>query len=257
MTAATPAWAQVEVDLTGRTVVVVGGGGGVGEGVVRALLARGATVVATGRDRGWLDAAAARVPSPRLHVTALDALADDLGADVQQLADRHGPFAGVVVAVASWGEQDRRPLLETTDTQWAALLAGNTTSVFRLYRALVPHLTPSGALVQLGGYSADLPFPGAAGVALTGAASKSMTRTLAAELSGRGPRVHSVILGMVRTRARQAAGVDDEGWLTGDEIGAHVAALVAGTSPLSGLDLQYLVDRRLGPQPVPPTRAAR
>lgn len=42
-----PAWARHGTDLSGKTILVVGGAGGVGEDVVRVLLARGATVVAT------------------------------------------------------------------------------------------------------------------------------------------------------------------------------------------------------------------
>ena len=95
--------------------------------------------------------------------------------------------------------------------------------------------------------SADLPFPGAAGVALGAAATKSLTRTIAAELHTHGPRIYQVVLGMVRTRARQEAGVDDLHWLDGEEIGAHVAGLVAGTSPLAGVALHYHVDKTEGP----------
>ncbi len=44
-------WETAPADLRGRTVVVLGGSGGVGEGVVASALTAGATVIATGRDR--------------------------------------------------------------------------------------------------------------------------------------------------------------------------------------------------------------
>ena len=122
--------------------------------------------------------------------------------------------------------------------------------MFRLFRELLPALTPDGTILQLNGMSADLPFPGAAVVALSAAATKSLTLTLAAELGRRGPRVYQVILGVVRTRARQQAGIDDPSWLDGTEVGAHVAELVAGTSPLTDVPLHYLLDKATGPQPV-------
>jgi NAD(P)-dependent dehydrogenase (short-subunit alcohol dehydrogenase family) len=248
-TSTRPAWAATAPDLHGRTVLVVGGSGGVGEGVVRELLDDGATVVATGRDPRRLTALADRTPSERLHVEPLEAMSPTLAADVHGLVERYGRFEGVVVAVASWGDQGRRPALALSDDQWQHLLDANLTSVFRLFRALLPALTPTGAILQLNGMSADIPFPGAAGVALSAAATKSLTLTLAAELGGRGPRVYQVVLGVVRTRARQEAGIDDEGWLDGTEVGAHVAGLVAGTSPLAGTPLHYLLDRTSGPQP--------
>jgi NAD(P)-dependent dehydrogenase (short-subunit alcohol dehydrogenase family) len=242
-----PAWAHSRTDITGTTALVVGGAGGVGEGVVRALLDTGAKVVVAGRSRGRLDELASRVDSPRLHLMALDALADDLDGTVAAAVAEHGRFNAVVVSVAAWGNQGRKPLLALTDSEWEDLVAANQTSVFRLYRALVPTIAAGGVLVQLNGLSADLPFPGAGGVALTAAATKSLTRTIAAELAGRGPRIHEVILGVVRTRARQLAGVDDPRWIEGTEVGTHIAELIAGTSPLTGATLHYFVDKAAGP----------
>lgn len=246
-----PAWESTAPDLTGKRVIVIGGSGGVGEGVVRTLLADGGTVVATGRDPGRLKELVSHLSeagAERLATAQLDATAPDLDARVAEIAAEHGPFDGVVVSVASWGDQGRVPALSLGDAQWDRLLAENLTSVFRLFRAFVTVTRPTGTILQLNGLSADLAFPGAAGVALSAAATKSLTRTIAAEHAGRGPRFYQVILGVVRTRARQAVGVDDVHWLDGEEIGAHVASLVAGTSPLAGDTVHYLVDKGVGPQ---------
>ncbi len=244
-----PQWAQHQTGLQGRAVLVVGGAGGVGEGVVRTLLATGATVVAAGRNRERLDQLVARTADPRLAVETLDALDPGLVGRADELAGRHGRFDGVIVSVASRGGQGRKAALDLTDAEWDELLASNLTSVFRLYRAFVPHLAAGGALVQLNGMSADIPLPGAAGVAAAAAARKSLTRTVAAEINGRGPRVYRVILGMVRTRPRQLAGIDDPGWILASDVGWHAAELVAGTSPLADRDLHYFVDAATGPRP--------
>jgi NAD(P)-dependent dehydrogenase (short-subunit alcohol dehydrogenase family) len=251
------AWRAAPSDLTNATTLVVGGAGGVGEGVVRALLGAGAAVVVGGRDRKRLDDFTARLDADgvdvrRLTAVVMDGLSADLEASVQTMVAEHGRFDLVVVSVASWGDQGRKPLLALNDAEWDALLAGNQTVVFRLYRALVPALTPTGALVQLNGMSADIPFPGAGGVALTAAATKSLTRTLAAEVAARGTRVYELVLGVVRTRARQLAGVDDERWIDSTQVGEHIAALAAGVSPLTGTVLQYFVDKVVGPLPTPP-----
>jgi hypothetical protein len=102
--------------------------------------------------------------------------------------------------------------------------------------------------VQLNAMSADIPLPGSAGVALSAAARKSLTRTVAAEIDGAGPRVYGVIMGMIRTRPRQLPGIDDPEWIPASDVGWHVAELVAGTSPLSGDDLHYFRDAGTGPQ---------
>ncbi|MFJ6651190.1 SDR family oxidoreductase [Microbacterium sp. NPDC091313] len=228
------------------TVLVLGGTGGVGEGVVRALLDDGARVIATSRDARRAAEFAARNPHPALRVAELDALAPDLEDAARALAAEHGPFDAVIVSIASWGEQGRKPLLQLTDTEWDALVAENQTAVFRAYRAFFPVIARGGMLVQLNGMSADLPFPGAGGVALAAAATKSLTRTLAVETAASGVRVYQLVLGVVRTRARRLAGIDDLRWIDGEQIGAHLADLLAGRSPLTGEVLQYFVDRERG-----------
>lgn len=239
---------RVTTDLDGKTVLVIGGAGGVGEGVVRALLAAGATAIAAGRSLERLEDLAARVADSRLVTVALDALDAGLDDRASELAEQYGPFDAVVVSVASWGEQGRKMALDLTDAEWENLIAGNLTSVFRLYRAFLPHVAESGILLQLNGMSADIPFPGNAGVALTAAATKSLTRTIAAELGGRGPRIYEVILGMIRTRPRALAGIDDESWIPATDVGKHITELVAGTSPLVDDDLHYFLSPVTGPQ---------
>jgi NAD(P)-dependent dehydrogenase (short-subunit alcohol dehydrogenase family) len=246
-TVTAPAWAQPGTDLSGSTVVVVGGAGGVGEGVVRALLDAGATVVATSRSAGRLDDFARRIDHPSLRVRELDLLDPGLDQEVAALAEEFGPLRGVVISVADWGRQGRKPLLELTDGEWDDQLRQNQSTVFRAYRAFVPRLGRDGMILQLNGLSADLPFPMAAAVAAGSAATKSLTRTLAAELGGRGPRVYELVLGVVRTRARQLAGIDDPGWIEATDIGVHIAEIAAGTSPLTGRTLHYFVDRAAGP----------
>ena len=247
-----PAWAQHGTDLSGKTVLVVGGAGGVGEGVTRALLADGATVVATARTRAKLDDLAVRVDAPGLVLRPLEVMGADFGGTVDGLVDEHGLLDGAVIAIGDWGAQGRKGLLDHTDKEWEALVAANQTSVFRAYRALVPAIKPSGMVAQLNGFSADIPFPGAGGVAATAAATKSMTRTIAEEVGGLGPRVYEVILGVIRTRPRKLAGIDDLGWIPAADVGVHVAELVAGNAPLAGTVLHYFVDRDSGPRPTPP-----
>lgn len=243
-----PRWAQPATDLTGRTLLVLGGTGGVGEGVVTAALHLGATVVATGRTPERLDDLSRSVDDANLHVEPLDALAPGLTGRAAEFAERYGSFDGVIISIASWGGGDRKPALSLTDEEWDELIAVNLTAVFRLFRAFHPHARPDGLLLQLNGMSADIPFPGAGGVALSAAATKSLTRTLAAESADQGPRYYQVILGLIRTRQREAAGTSGPGNVSPTDVGWHVAELVAATSPHTSADLHYLLDPATGPR---------
>lgn len=247
-----PPWVQERTDLTEKTALILGGTGGVGEGVVHTLLELGATVVATGRDPRRLDDFANRNKSTSLSVITLDGSSDDLPDRAVGIADQFGPFDAVIVSIASRGKHGGKPLLTLTDTEWSDLLDDNLTAVFRAYRAFVPSLRPDGLLLQLNGASADIAFPGNAVVALTAAAGKSMTRTLAVELHDTKLRVYEVILGVVRTRARQLAGIDNRHWIDGQEVGVHIAELMAKTSPLLDEVLQYFIDKTVGPTAAPP-----
>lgn len=133
--------------------------------------------------------------------------------------------------LASGAPPGRRGILELSEQDWEHALATRQTSVFRAMRTLLPTISASGALVNLNGYSADIPFPGSALIGMTNAAMKSLTVSLAAEVGPRGPRIYELILGVVRTRARQLAGIDDERWISNVQIGAHVASLIAATHP--------------------------
>ncbi|MPY53719.1 NAD-dependent epimerase/dehydratase family protein [Streptomyces acidicola] len=74
-------------DLSGSTVLVVGGTGGVGEGVTHALLHAGATVVGTARTQSKLDDPAARPAHSNLRIRRLDLLAPELVTGNSPLAD--------------------------------------------------------------------------------------------------------------------------------------------------------------------------
>ncbi|WP_433513662.1 SDR family oxidoreductase [Nonomuraea sp. CA-143628] len=250
-----PSWAQPDTDLSGKTVLVIGGAGGVGEGITRALLDAGAAVIATARTQAKLDDLAERIDDANLTTLRLDLTGPDLDDTLAALVDRHGRHGrldGVVVSVADWGRQGPKGILDLTDAEWEALVEQNQTTVFRAYRALVPALAPEGAIVHINGFSAEIPYPANGVMALTAAATKSMVRTIAEELKGAGLRVYEVILGVIRTRPRQLAGIDNPRWIPAVEVGMHTAELVAGNSPLAESALQYFVTREAGPSLTPP-----
>lgn len=236
--------------------MVAGATGGVGEGVVRALLRAGRSVIAVGRDAGRLEEMhghLADAPTERLI-----ALAGDLGGrDAGELAGSiagHGPLAGAVVSIGAWAGGG--PLVELDDNEWDRGIADNLTSHFRALRALVPLVARRGALVHLSGLSADRPFPGAALVGATNAAKKSLVLSLAEERRGAGPRVYELILGMIRTRPRRAAGHDDEGWFAAEDVGRYALKLIEGSAPDTDQPLRYLIDRAGGISVGQPDRAS-
>src|SRR6478609_2086270 len=146
--------------LEGAKVVVAGGAGGVGEGIVRSLLRRGARVLVPSRSRERL--------------RALESYCKDIQA----------------------GE----PLTSVDMPTWHRILRENLTAHFLALKMLVPLLHPkTGSYVHINAFSAEQPYPMAGPVAMAGAAQKSMVLTLAQELRPTGIRVYEMILGPIRT----------------------------------------------------------
>ncbi|WP_369130087.1 SDR family NAD(P)-dependent oxidoreductase [Modestobacter roseus] len=232
-------------DLHGRTVLLAGATGGVGEGTTRSLLAHGARVVAIGRDEERLAGLADRLGDTgtgELVLHRTDVTAADSSAVTRELRAAFGTVDGAVISIGTPGGRTRGSVLDITDAHWAEMVEGNQTAGFRALRALVPLVAPDGAVVNLLGASAEIPFPGNPLMGATNAALRSLVQTLAVQLSGSGPRVYGLVLGVVRTRARQSVGIDDPRWLTGEQVGDAVGELLTAGAPESDEPLHHLID---------------
>ena len=213
--------------LEGAKVVVAGGAGGVGEGIVRALLKHGARVLVPSRSeeklRG-LQAYCQDIPTGELLPLVGD-LGDEESARTLQ-SKIYEQFRELDLAVASLGGWwQGKPLTSVDMATWERILRENLTAHFLAIKMLVPLLHPkTGSYVHVNGFSAEQPYPMAGPVAMAAAAQKSMALTLAEELSPTGIRVYELILGPIQTRRREGQGQQD--WYTPEEVGEEIAGLV-------------------------------
>jgi 3-oxoacyl-[acyl-carrier protein] reductase len=220
--------------LEGRSYVVAGGAGGVGEGIVRALLGAGARVVVPSRERSRLEALRTLVTRDETHapeMARLELVETDVG-DVTQcerLRDeqirRHGPLHGVVSAVGGWWQGAHLAHVPVDD--WDRVLRNNLRTPWILARTFVDalHATPGATYTVINGSAALEPVIDAGPSSIASAAMLMMSRTLAAEAKGTRLRVNTLVLGPVRTRNTRGPGMPE--WLTADEVGAYVAHLVS------------------------------
>ncbi|HYG63685.1 MAG TPA: SDR family oxidoreductase [Thermoanaerobaculia bacterium] len=217
--------------LDGAKVVIVGGAGGVGEGIVRVLLQRGARVLVSSRSEEKLRELAAYcedISGGELTTVVGDLSGEETARVLQhQIFER---FRELDVAVASLGGWVQgKPLTSVDMATWNQVLRDNLTSHFLAIKMLVPLLHPkTGSYIHVNGFSAEQPYAMAGPVAMASAAQKSMALTLAEELKPTGIRVFELILGPVRTRARLRQGQVRSDWLTPEEIGDYVAGLITG-----------------------------
>lgn len=217
------------IDWTYTTVLVAGGTGGVGEGIVRALLRQGARVVATSRSERKLKGLQEYVAD--LDIGELVPVVGSLSSEDEANALRDaiyqavGPLDIVVASLGGW--QQGTPITGVAVSTWEQVVRNNLTSHFLAMKAFVPLLDPKeGVYVHINGFSAEQAYAGAGPIAAMAAAQKSLALTLAEELQATGTQVYEFILGPIKTRARLRRGHGQPGWYTAEEIGDYLVGLV-------------------------------
>lgn len=182
----------------GKIALVTGGSSGMGLATARRLLAEGAQVVITGRDKARLDAAvdALRGGDRVLAVQADAARSADLDALTAAVRDRHGRLD---VVFANAGVASFRPNAEISEDEFARVVDINFKGVFFTVQKALPLLSVHAAIVINASWTLHRGLPGASLYAATKAAVHNLARSLAAELGPRGIRVNSVTPGYIET----------------------------------------------------------
>lgn len=192
-------------EIKGMSVLVTGGGSGLGEASARLFVQGGAKVTITGRRMDKLEAVAASIgPACRAVV-----------GDVTVQADRE---AMIAAAVAHGGKLDalvnnaanmyRQPVDGYTEAFLKEAFDTNVISAMMLSSLAVPHLEQTqGAIIFIGSTHTRRAFPGASPYATTKAAVEGLTRVMAAELGPKQIRVGCILPGAVSTELNLRAGL--------------------------------------------------
>lgn len=223
-------------DLSGRSVLVPGGTGGVGEGVVRTALAAGAVVVVPTRsaERGEeLRAALGPVArSGRLHLVVHDYATFEGAQDLaRRVVDRLGGLDDVVAPIGGWWSGG--PVWSVEEQDWRSAVVDLLGTHLGVLRACLPHMGRRGAYTVVVGQSATTPVPGSSLVSIEQAGVLMMQRVASVEAAS-SRRVFALVLGPVRTRTVDAE--DAREWVSADQVGEVAVALAAG--PSSGDQVQ-------------------
>jgi NAD(P)-dependent dehydrogenase (short-subunit alcohol dehydrogenase family) len=210
-------------------VLVSGAAGGIGEGIVRALLGGGAAVVATSRSEERLAELRERIV-PELR-PALTGIAGDAGdfAGAAEIVARVEALGGANAAVAILGRGwwTSGPLLEIAPGEWKAILDEMLTSHFAFARAAIPMLARrTGSLyLSIGGGAAFEPVPDAGLVSIAAAGQVMLSRVLAREIGAAAPRIVELVVdGPVNTRESRPFAKPN--WICDADVGRVVTELV-------------------------------
>lgn len=193
--------------VAGMSVVVTGGGSGIGEGTARHFASKGAKVTICGRRKDKVEGVAADI-GPACRAVACDVT---VAADREALiaaAVEHG--GGLDVLVSNAGNMYRGPITELDEDELLGIFHTNVVAGMLLTGLAVPHLAArQGAVVFIGSIHTQRAFPGASPYAATKGALETLTGVLAAELGPRKIRVNCVRPGAVFSEINIRAGLGD------------------------------------------------
>jgi NAD(P)-dependent dehydrogenase (short-subunit alcohol dehydrogenase family) len=209
--------------MTQKTLLVVGAGGDVGQGIVAAALQSGRRVVACGRNAAALDRLGSHHRTERLA-----SVSGSIGSEAEAVdlwgraCEPFGPVGDVVISVSSGGPL--QPILEWSAAGLNESLAGNLLTHFIAAKTFIPRLPADGMLLGVGGGTADFIFPNMAHFSIAQAGLRMLYRAVGKECR-EGPQVRELmIIAMVNGESsRDRAGSD---WLTDEEVGRHVCAIL-------------------------------
>ncbi|WP_198374552.1 3-oxoacyl-[acyl-carrier-protein] reductase [Neoroseomonas rubea] len=191
-------------DLTGKTALVTGATGGIGEAIATALHAQGATVAITGRREAELARVAEALGGVRVIVAPADL--SDPAAPAALVEKIEAEAGGLDILVNNAGFTRDMLALRMGDADWAAVLEVDLTAPFRLARAALRGMMKKrhGRIVSIASIVGVTGNAGQANYAAAKAGLIGMSKSLAQEVATRGVTVNVVAPGFVKTAMTDA-----------------------------------------------------
>lgn len=242
-------------DLEGASVVVTGGGSGIGAAIVRAFAGQGAKV-------GFIDIA--REPSMRLEAELRQAKAEVTftETDITDTAALQSAIAGfdrrngpVTVLVNNAAHDERHDTAEVTPDYFDQRIAVNLKHAFFAAQAVLPGMRQAGhgSIINFSSVSWLVGMGGMAVYTASKSAMIGLTRSLARDYGPSNIRVNAIAPGWIRTERQEKLWITPEGerqmleaqcikrWLLPDEVARFVLFLASSDSSACTAQ-HYIVD---------------
>jgi 3-oxoacyl-[acyl-carrier protein] reductase len=191
--------------LAGKSILITGGGSGIGRGAASFFAEAGARVTICGRRAERIEAVADAI-GERCHGVAADITSS---ADREKLLAEALAHGGGLDALVNNAGNMYRGSVETLDeTRLLELFHSNVVAAMMLTGLCTEALAARrGAVLFIGSVHTRRAFPGVSPYAASKGAVEAVSRVLAAELGDRQIRVNCILPGAVYTEINQRAGL--------------------------------------------------
>ena len=190
--------------LTGKRVLITGGGTGIGLGIAKAMQEAGADVVLMGRRKEVLEQAVASLKGNAAYVQGDVAEMPAYPGIINKIEEEKGP---IDVLVNNAGINMKKMALEVTDEEFQRIIHTNLNGLFAMCREVGKYMQQrkSGVIINITSMAAIYGLPLVAGYASSKTAVLGLTRTLASDLAPFGIRVNAIAPGFIESEMTRKA----------------------------------------------------
>ncbi len=207
--------------MASPTVLITGGGTGIGAAVAHRMAASGYSVCVSGRRRPPLDEVAAATGG--YAVSGDVSNPDDAARMVAECLERFGALEALIV---SSGAGAPGTVGEQTLERWSGVLATNLTGAFLVCQAALPHLIEArGAIVTVASLAGLRAGPASAAYSSSKAGVIMLTKCIALDYGPLGVRANCVCPGWIETAMADAEMDNLAARTQSDRAGAYALAV--------------------------------
>jgi gluconate 5-dehydrogenase len=196
-------------DLSGKRVLITGGGTGLGYGMAQAFVTAGAKVVISGRREATLQQACDHLgENSKYSVNDIS----DIKAIPEFVKTVENEFGQIDVLVNNAGKHLKKYASETTDAEFLDILQTNLLSVFALTREVADKMVrrKQGAIIMVSSMAAIMGIDRVVAYSVAKTGILGMMRTMVTEYSQHNIRINAIAPGWIDTPMLAQALADDE-----------------------------------------------
>lgn len=180
-----------------KTVIITGGGSGVGYECAKAFINEGAKVLIIGRSEDKLKQACADLGKNSASLAGN--VTDSALAETAMVKARESFGRPVDILVNNAGTILRKTAAETSDLEWLGVMSINVDGVFYFSRAFAKHNVSSGVIINVSSTCGEVGAAGLAAYCASKGAVNQLTKAMALDLAPRGINVNAVAPGAINS----------------------------------------------------------